>query len=224
MIPGRAPSSFAQVGDVRWIYWYLAEADRWSLSLHFWWALSATSSYVPAGFMKAVQSFAASALGMIYTEVLFQRSPTLNLNHMNRRGVVINLEGARMDGNHCKSLWLPSGMIMWRTCWCGTWMARGSYLTYRHNGQTVCLQRTNFTSARWGVVMTWSSHLSATSHALVEGWWEGKEVIAQQRQKVPSLFWEEVLSQLLLSNCYLQAFHRESFWVPHLSFPQSKHC
>lgn len=55
--------------------------------------------------MKAVQSFAASASGKLSTEVLFQRSPTLNLNHMNnRREVKINLEGARIDGNHLKSL------------------------------------------------------------------------------------------------------------------------
>lgn len=54
-----------------------------------------------AGFMKAVQSFAASALGMFPTEVLFERSPTLNLSHMNnRKRVIINLEGARIDGSH----------------------------------------------------------------------------------------------------------------------------
>lgn len=163
---------------------------------------------------------------MLYTEVLFQRSSTLNLNHMNnRRGEVINLEGARIDGNHCKSLPLPSGMIMWRKCWCGAWLARGSHLTHRHDGQRVCLQRTNLTSAHRGVVMTWSSHLSATSPCFVWGMTGRKRSDSTAETKDSKLvlgggFVPTTLVKLLS----LQAFHTESFRIPQLSFPPSKHC
>lgn len=115
-------------------------------------------------------------------------------------------------------VWLPSGMIMWRTCWCGPWTARGSHLTYTHNrwANIVCLQRPNFTSAHQWVlieVWLWHYHTSALS-PYDKGWWEkrkGKKWLHSGDSRFQACFWEEVLSQQLLANCSLQA-------VPHRVF------
>lgn len=217
MIPDRAPSSLAQVGDVRWIYGALAEADRWSLSLHFWGALSAPVLMFLQVLWKLYKVLLPLPQECFPQKFFFRDQPHWTWTTWTT-GVLINLERARIDGNHCKSLWLPSGMIIWRTRWRGTWMARQSHLTYTQDCwvNIVCLQRTNFTSGHQWVlveVWLWLYHTSVLhSYALVKGWWEreGKEVTALLRQQVPSLFVRGgfVLTTLgkLLSPSFLQAF------------------